>query len=405
MKKKGNNKVADSKIVINRMFSGGYLTQNLGHEVINMFESDGDGYFLYLNPLGSFDKKHAGKIKKMVLVRTTSYKGCVEVIGLADGLTDIPADATSQERLIKSVSYGGVTLEQLFDGNEAKQKCFITFKASNVWSPTTPTYLVFKDGTNELDNNNSLRVVHLDSNQAKSNLFQYISSVEETADYQRIEELFSQDEGTPMPKVNIEKLKCPTEKTFFEACGIDNSELAFSNMFAYILEKYPDVLQGLTSKCGTKIDCSTLSVKRETEANIDLFVETPSHILVIENKVLSDINGKKKGKESDESQLKDYCKHVEENYESDPREKLFILLTPDHNNIDLSKYECGDKYTKVFYSEVRDVLVAYSERHHLQSDLYLQELIKAMHKHSQKFYSELFEQTERRLYQRLRSKS
>jgi hypothetical protein len=34
-------------IVLNRMYTGSYLSSNLGHEVINMFQADDDNYYLY----------------------------------------------------------------------------------------------------------------------------------------------------------------------------------------------------------------------------------------------------------------------------------------------------------------------------------------------------------------------
>ena len=38
-------------IVINRMFSGEYLRENLGHEVINLYQADNGCRFLSLFPL------------------------------------------------------------------------------------------------------------------------------------------------------------------------------------------------------------------------------------------------------------------------------------------------------------------------------------------------------------------
>ncbi len=36
-------------IVLNRMYTGSYLSSNLGHEVINMFQDDQGNHYLYLN--------------------------------------------------------------------------------------------------------------------------------------------------------------------------------------------------------------------------------------------------------------------------------------------------------------------------------------------------------------------
>lgn len=59
-------------IVLNRMFTGDYLEDNIGHEVINLFKSDNGKFYLYLNALGSFHSDWKGRIKHYTL----PYKGC-----------------------------------------------------------------------------------------------------------------------------------------------------------------------------------------------------------------------------------------------------------------------------------------------------------------------------------------
>ena len=53
-------------IVLNRMYTGSYLSSNLGHEVINMFQADDENYYLYLNAKGNFaaEGKEVGIIMK-----------------------------------------------------------------------------------------------------------------------------------------------------------------------------------------------------------------------------------------------------------------------------------------------------------------------------------------------------
>ena len=45
-------------IVLNRMYTGSYLSSNLGHEVINMFQADQGKHYLYLNAKGNYANKH-----------------------------------------------------------------------------------------------------------------------------------------------------------------------------------------------------------------------------------------------------------------------------------------------------------------------------------------------------------
>ena len=81
-------------LVLNRMYTGSYLSTNLGHEVINMFQADNGKHYLYLNAKGNFALEHKGQISEMLLVR---YDGenKVEVLAWANGLTEVPgADNT-----------------------------------------------------------------------------------------------------------------------------------------------------------------------------------------------------------------------------------------------------------------------------------------------------------------------
>ncbi len=79
----------DEAIVLNRMFTGDYLEENIGHEVINLFKSDNGKYYLYLNALGSFHSIWKSRIKSMLMVRTIQGAKMLEVIGLATGLKDV----------------------------------------------------------------------------------------------------------------------------------------------------------------------------------------------------------------------------------------------------------------------------------------------------------------------------
>ena len=45
-------------IVLNRMYTGSYLSSNLGHEVINMFQDDQGKHYLYLNAKGNYANLH-----------------------------------------------------------------------------------------------------------------------------------------------------------------------------------------------------------------------------------------------------------------------------------------------------------------------------------------------------------
>ncbi len=383
-------------IVINRMYVGEYGETNLDHEVINVFKSDDDHYYLYLNNKnGKFDKKYKGRIKQMLLVQGTSYSHCAEVIGIANGLTDVSFEKKEQDKLINKVSYGGVTLAQLFSENE-EQTNYVTFEAESVCRPEKPTYLAYVECKTWPDDNEN-NVIHINKNTLREARTGYIE--EEDPDYQ---ELHSIPQGTPFPKLDVEGLDKPKEMNFFELCGIDDNENAFSNAFANIFRKYPQMIKDFFASLGHNVDCSSVEVKREVEERIDIYIETPSHIIVIENKVLSDINGRKHGKKEGDSQLAKYYNYVmdKECVKNGTKKPIFIVLAPDHKVLNLLKYEHGDKYTLIIYSILQCFLKKFIGSNKL-IDLFLPVVIDAMKKHCQPYYSKLYDITKRRFAERI----
>ena len=89
-------------IVLNRMYVGDYLSTNLGHEVINMFQADNGGHYLYLNAYGNFGKEHYGKIGYMLLVKYHS-ENMFEIIGMAKGLTEVEGSNVAQHKDFKKI--------------------------------------------------------------------------------------------------------------------------------------------------------------------------------------------------------------------------------------------------------------------------------------------------------------
>ena len=147
-------------IVINRMYAGSYLSTNLGHEVINMFQDDKGRHYLYLNAKGNFSKMHEGHISDMLLVRYAGIndgKSEVQVLGWARGLESIPGagDAyqgydvnggifVKQRNYISQndISYGNADLIELFDGSD-QQNVYITYYAREFYRPQKPIYIQY----------------------------------------------------------------------------------------------------------------------------------------------------------------------------------------------------------------------------------------------------------------------
>jgi len=44
-------------ILLNNLFNGEYIKEKVGGEIINMYQSDNDNYYVYINPYGNIEKK------------------------------------------------------------------------------------------------------------------------------------------------------------------------------------------------------------------------------------------------------------------------------------------------------------------------------------------------------------
>ena len=65
-------------IILNRMYVGGYLGENIGHEVINLMKPDeGDDYYIYINARGDLREEFITKewrAKTILLTRWCTYE-------------------------------------------------------------------------------------------------------------------------------------------------------------------------------------------------------------------------------------------------------------------------------------------------------------------------------------------
>ena len=169
-------------IVLNRMYTGSYLSSNLGHEVINMFQADNGKHYLYLNDKGNFANKYTELIDDMLLVRYVG-ENKVEILAWASELTAIPGtnmpysnfDPNStirgyQEKIIYNkqrkpnfeisdcnwkdevdsetgITYGEANLIDIF-GDADQQNIYITYRAGKFQTPSARLFLEFGNEDN-----------------------------------------------------------------------------------------------------------------------------------------------------------------------------------------------------------------------------------------------------------------
>ena len=129
--------MARDVIVLNRMFSGSYLDENLGHEIINLFLCDNEKHYIYLNDNGMFDvAKRSNKID-IVLLTEDIGNNKEKIIGKAKIIQDVYCNKQTFKQQIdyiidNNIKYGGTYLHNIFMRNR-RQSMLLSFVASNYW--------------------------------------------------------------------------------------------------------------------------------------------------------------------------------------------------------------------------------------------------------------------------------
>lgn len=369
------------------MFTGGYLGDNIGHEIINLFKADDGNNYIYLCKDGNYTRKDLPKYVIQVRHHCTRT---LEVISIAE----IESKITKPE--IDNIKYGGVTIVDIFKENEEQRTdTYITFKATNVIKPTPdqPVYIAYEGNRvkvnistpfikptiilNEKVVVNGKEKYNFDVCEALRNYIYYNEN--QDSDYFKLNSLIKNAFSNNIDWQPVSEQLGLTVKdslkiyaTPGDIYGISNLELPYSNAFKFFIEKYPQLLSGIFGKICSYFDMhpnyQITKIEREWK-NIDILIEVDNElVIVIENKIFSDLNGKK---ENEITQLDKYERIITKEDKYNAYNKIFILLLPDHNNINIDNYT---NWHKLFYSSV---------------SLYLDEFIKTNNDEQLKDFAEM----------------
>lgn len=428
-------------IVINRMYVGDYLSNNLGHEVINLFKADNGEHYVYLNSRGNLAKEHEGRVGVMLFVKYYA-KGIVEVIGKAEGLEEADGASGSLSRKLSEenselsnlqkeyinkqkdgVFYNGASILDIFKG-AGQQSIYITYKAEAVYCTKKGKriFVCFANVRDAIFEDGNIIVLE-GCNQAKASLKQYIYPSTENDDYRKLMDLINdkscwEDKCVQNVKDGLEILKDCIDVnrniTLFDICLIQNDENKFSNALKYFMEKYPDLWRKFFrfGKCH-KYDGNNISkeeypidialnrkwfVKRELDTTIrksddgehiiieprnnsgriDLFISDGENVVVIENKIKSGIN-KANNASKGKTQLDCYVKYVE--HLKSNNEKLndsYFILAPNYNIPEIEE-SLRNKYKVITYKNLYEFLNGSKE---LENDDNLKAFFDAMNRHT-----------------------
>ena len=340
------------------MYAGSYLdeSENIGHEVINLFKDDNGSNYIYLNPSGAINKEYRDSVEAILLVKHVE-KGVLEVIAKAEGLHPanykVEGKFTNQNEYIEDnkIRYGDVLLSDIYKNGH--KEILITFKADDLRTVNKPVFLI-EDETKlyKYENRYFLPEKHFST----QSLRMYYPKNKFPQDYKVFQGLLkdpiwnSEDESTA--KINLDEIHTyDPQEGFLSVIKKEDDELVMSNLFSYIFNQEKSVFSDFVKQVLDIGDFEgNYTITREKH-NIDLLIENDEYIIIIENKIKSKINGEKpKSGDKIESQLSKYAEYAEEEY-SDKKLEFFIFA-PDYNKIDLNKYKDGDKYTPIEYSKI-----------------------------------------------------
>ena len=306
-------------IIINRMYGGCYLTEgeNIGHEIINLFRSDNGNNYLWLNAGGSCKKsyfvdKNGNMLYDeviMLMVRMYGYrqwkvlgKAEIDTSVLADYMVPVFGEKAHKKQIEKieeeKIYYGGQPINKIFDNNFFNGKLqsgidiYYTFKAKNVFLPVSAPENIEKtiiniEGLKGLSNQ-SLRMYLSDEKEDEKNTYKKFNDIIDG-------KVFAWENENTTPKVNMADAVISEEKDYFlKIINEEYRELSFSNLLTYFL-KNKKVMALLAEQVLElkNFNSNSYSIARE-EKNIDLFISSPEHYIIIENKIRSGLIEEKK---------------------------------------------------------------------------------------------------------------
>lgn len=391
----------EKEILLNIMYNGDYLmseNQNIGHEVINLFQDDNGNNYIYVLPYGNMAEKHNDKIETILLVKRHNAS-LLEVLAKAEGLKQIiylNGSRSSCEKNIHKdqikyikkhdIRYGGVLLNDIMSKNEGNDTAFyVTFKADRIVKPKERIFLTVdnKEDTKHSKNCKNTHILKDVKNFAKQSPKMYINSVSDKKAYNTLNKIINNADfwkrNKDSRKVDM-RIKTSKEDAFIDIIKKGYDERSYSNLFQYIFNADRKLFYNFTKEVLKVTMNGNYVVKRET-GNIDLLIYNDKKVIVIENKIKSGINGICiENGEIVGTQLQKYKEYVDKKFPNTSL-KLFFVFTPDYNIIDLSKFDESKVYKPITYSKIYNFFDDKS-KDYKDSIPYYKEFLYALEKHA-----------------------
>lgn len=357
----------DKDILINQMYAGKYLSieDNIGHEVINFLKADDGNRYVYITPDGKVSSSNIGTV---LFVRNIHAGKTVEVIAKATELEDIEPAASGL------ISYDGVRLSDIYpDSTHSSDEIFATFKAGQVYEPIKPTILSLEDDDYlhsfmRLAEKNVVKLIKLrDCFDSKKTLIyrgraqkRYIFANEASFCVHSVLLNLIRETDLWCPaetKENLTIANTNDEPSFLEIIGRTSDEKAYSNLLEYFFLYDKDSFNRFLQANGLNPFADDFTIEREHYFNIktnegnvsgriDLWVESKSQLLIIENKIGSSI--------SRDSNTSTQLDKYELAGKSTDKPVQYCLIAPDKNLIVASQLASNKSWRLIPYSILFD---------------------------------------------------
>ena len=410
-------------ILINKVFTGSYLLDNIGHEFINLYKTDKGENYIYITPHGTIGKERNDRIEMILFVKYC-YSGKYKIIAKAEGLHQFVKSSSEDlekihqeqtDNIDKNIKYGGVELYKIYRHNSSENDTAIyyTFKADSVWKPKNDIYI--KTATNETGNakektNNSFEYEEINS---LGRQIRYIQKSDKK--YKSLSDFINRQEWIPTEKLDEidDSTKNLLDHDFIKLAGKENIELTYSNLLQYFFYSDKNIFKTFAKEILGITISEDYQIERE-KYHIDLLINDEKNVIVIENKIKSGLNGLLSENDNKShvvgGQLETYSNNINaecrnaKNGQYYNKTPYFFVFLPDYNTwceqeIDKqNKNNPDNKWEIKKYSDIYDFFA----KHRINTP-YFDEFLYALYKQSPDNYLE--HELNERLYKAIKKET
>lgn len=153
--RKSEKYVENYEIVLNKIFTGSFLSHNLGHELINFLKDSNGQRYVYLNPWGERGDKAAKTTKYAFHIIESSLrneKGIYELVAVSeiDRTAKVCYDENRENEKQNSPVYAGHSFVDIFYcGADSNKAHVYTYKASRFLKPKDGLRIFIKVDTSK----------------------------------------------------------------------------------------------------------------------------------------------------------------------------------------------------------------------------------------------------------------